>query len=121
MTQVFLVEDSPIIRESLTETLVEVVGATVVGYADTDTAALNWLCAHPERWDVAIVDLFLKSGNGINVLGGIKDRAPDKRAIVLSNYASPPMREQCLANGADAVFDKSTELDELTDYLLGLG
>ncbi len=39
--------------------------------------------------------------------------------VVLSNHAVPPsMRRRCLQLGADAVFDKATEVDDLIDYRL---
>jgi DNA-binding NarL/FixJ family response regulator len=40
--------------------------------------------------------------------------------VVLSNYATPEIRTHCLQLGADAVFDKSTEIDDLIDFCLSL-
>ena len=36
--------------------------------------------------------------------------------VVLSNYATQDMRRKCLALGADAVFDKSHEIEALIAY-----
>jgi two-component system OmpR family response regulator len=36
--------------------------------------------------------------------------------VLLTSYATPEIRRQALALGADAVFDKSTELVELFEY-----
>lgn len=37
--------------------------------------------------------------------------------VVLSNYVTPDMRARCMGlYGADAVFDKSTEIDALLQY-----
>jgi hypothetical protein len=36
--------------------------------------------------------------------------------VVLSNNATRDIRWRCEQLGADAVFDKSTEIDELVDY-----
>jgi two-component system OmpR family response regulator len=36
--------------------------------------------------------------------------------VVLSNHSSPDVRWRCRQLGADAVFDKSTELEALVDY-----
>ena len=41
--------------------------------------------------------------------------------VVLSNYATADMRKRCMQLGADAVFDKSNEIDALVDYCLQLG
>jgi hypothetical protein len=40
--------------------------------------------------------------------------------VVLSNYATPDIRQRCAQFGADAVFDKSNEIDALVDYCLTL-
>jgi hypothetical protein len=36
--------------------------------------------------------------------------------VVFTNYATPVMRERCLAWGANAVFDKSNEIDGFMQY-----
>lgn len=107
----YLVEDSPVIRESLIATLEELAPVQVVGSADGEQDALAWLAAHPS--DLVIVDLFLAQGSGLGVLRG---RRPGTRCVVLSNYVNPAMRARCLALGADRVFDKSTEIDALIAY-----
>jgi hypothetical protein len=40
--------------------------------------------------------------------------------VVLSNHSSRDVRWRCQQLGADAVFDKSTELEALVDYCAGL-
>ena len=40
--------------------------------------------------------------------------------IVYSNYATTAMRQRCLELGADAVFDKSTEIEQLLEYCMNL-
>ena len=75
--------------------------------------------AFPNR-DLAIVDLFLKQGSGLGVLEAVQARASGQRVVVLSNYATPDMRKRCEQLGADAVFDKSNEIDALVDYCIAL-
>lgn len=120
----FLVEDNAIIRENLAETLHEIVGAEVVGMSDSQNEATAWLCDPSHAWDVAVIDIFLKRGNGVQVVAALKTRPAcqtcngqqQQQIIVLSNYASPEVRSECLRLGADAVFDKSTELDDLIEF-----
>ena len=64
----------------------------------------------------AIVDSFLKQGSGIQVLATLRQRNESQKVVVLSNYATDEIRYRCLASGADAVFDKSTELDQFLAY-----
>lgn len=112
----FLVEDNKTIREHLIPTLEDMTGAHVIGTAETEQAAVHWLKSHDGQWDLAIIDLFLKEGSGLGVLNGCKNRQAHQRVVILTNYATAEMRAQSLALGADAVFDKSTELDGLLDF-----
>ena len=112
----FIVEDNPTIRESLVGTLREVARIDWVGEAETETEGSNWLTRNPLQWDLAIVDLFLKDGTGLRVLEACRHRNPAQKIVVLSNYATPEMRRKCVQLGADAVFDKATEIDDLIDY-----
>lgn len=114
--RLFLVEDSPVIRENLSATLEEILSAKVVGTADTESEAIRWLTQHAGEWDVAIVDIFLREGSGLGVLAMCAERPPGTRVVVLSNYATRSMRERCLDLHADRVFDKSKEIDALIGY-----
>jgi len=117
----YLVEDSPVIRENLVGFLEDVADAQVVASASTEDEAVTWLRMHTDEWDLTIVDLFLKRGNGLGVLHACRNRAPHQKVIVLSNYATPDMRERSEQLGADAFFDKSAELDELVAYCERVG
>ena len=64
----YLVEDSPVIRENLVGFLQDVADAEVVASASTEDEAVTWLRLHSEDWDLTIVDLFLKRGNGHGVI-----------------------------------------------------
>jgi two-component system OmpR family response regulator len=114
--RIFLVEDSPVIRDNLAESLEELSGARVVGWASNEDEARQWLADHPADWDLAVVDLFLLQGSGLNVVKSCSNRALRQKVIVLTSYATPPIRQRCLALGADAVFDKATEIEEFTKY-----
>ncbi|MDP2817453.1 MAG: response regulator [Polaromonas sp.] len=116
--RIYLVEDSPVIRAALSESLEELVGARVVDCASTEDEACRWLAEHPEDWDLAVIDLFLLQGSGLNVVKSCSNRALRQKVVVLTGYATPAMRQRCLAGGADAVFDKATEIDEFTTYAL---
>ena len=116
--RIFLVEDSPVIRNALSESLEELVGARMVGWASNEQDAMEWLAENPSDWDLAVVDLFLLQGSGLNVVKSCANRELRQKIVVLTGYATPQMRERCLAAGADAVFDKSTEIDEFTTYAI---
>lgn len=116
----YLVEDNATIRENLVETLEELASVRSLGWSDTEEDARHWLAAHPGGWDLVIVDLFLRQGSGLGVLEAARERSGEQRTVVLSNYATPDMRRRCAELGADAVFDKSNEIDALVEYCLAL-
>jgi DNA-binding NarL/FixJ family response regulator len=112
----FFVEDNVTIRENLIGTLEELACIRALGWADNEGDARAWLQRSGGDWDLAIVDLFLRRGSGLGVLEAFRGRRPRQRVVVLSNYATTDMRKRCSQLGADAVFDKSNEIDALIDY-----
>jgi DNA-binding NarL/FixJ family response regulator len=109
----FLVEDSPIVVDTLSATLEEMADVAIVGSASTEEEALFWFGSRTDACDVAIIDIVLPSGSGLGVLKGMKGFAPPPQRVVLTNYSTPDMHARCKALGAEKVFDKSTELEEL--------
>jgi len=118
MTQLraFIVEDSQVIRENLVAALEEMAPIDVIGTAEDEATAVNWLVRPENRCDLVVVDIFLKSGSGLGVLKAAAPLIEAPKLVVLSNYATPDMRRKCLELGADRVFDKSNEIDALILY-----
>jgi DNA-binding NarL/FixJ family response regulator len=117
----YIVEDNATIRENLIGTLEELACVKAMGWAETENEAKEWLAqGSAGQWDLAIVDLFLKQGSGLGVLESCRTRPAQQRVVVLSNYATADMRKRCAELGADAVFDKSNEIDALVDYCVKL-
>ena len=114
----YIVEDNATIRENLIGTLEELTCVKAAGFAETENEGRAWLTANADGWDLAIVDLFLKQGSGLGVLEACRHRKPNQKVLVLSNYATTDMRKRCAQLGADAVFDKSNEIDALVDYCI---
>lgn len=112
----YIVEDSQIIRESLVATLEELLPVEVVGMAEDEATAVEWLARTGNDADLLIVDIFLKAGSGLGVLRAASTLATRCSVVVLSNYTTPEMRRECLALGADRVFDKSNEIDALIQF-----
>lgn len=110
-----LIEDSPTIRASLIPAIVECANAEIVAIAETAAEAIAAIEAHGDSWQLAVVDMFLKEGNGLEVLRACSQRGRHQRVVVLTNYATNDIRQRSKAAGADAVFDKSTELDEFLE------
>ncbi|MFN3304474.1 MAG: response regulator [Roseateles sp.] len=113
----FIVEDSPVILENLVATLEELAQVEVVGSVPDEAGAVRWMSRDPEASaDLFIVDVFLRSGTGLGVLQAAQQLGVRARRVVLTNYATEEMRRRCASLGAERVFDKSRELDDLISY-----
>ena len=114
--KIFLVEDSPLVRENLSATLEELAPVLVVGSADGEDAAARWLTSSGNHADLVIVDIFLSRGSGPGVLQTTRELSPQQTMVVLSNYVTAEVRRRCLELGAARVFDKSNEIEALILY-----
>jgi len=114
--RVLLIEDSPLIRERLAESLATPGRVEIIGQADSEHAAIGLLAAAP--WDVMVLDLQLRHGTGLGVLRALTSRRPaNAKVIVLTNYAFPQYRAKSLALGADFFFDKAREYHRVREVL----
>lgn len=112
----FLVEDSTLIRTNLIATMEEMLPLEVIAWADDEAGAVRWMSEHGARCNLIIIDIFLKAGNGLEVLSHAGMLCPQARRVVLTNYATVEIRSRCAGLGAHRLFDKSAELEELIDY-----
>lgn len=116
--KVVLIEDSPLVCQTLGAVLDELAGVEVVGNAADERSALELLQrAQP---DLAIVDLQLGGGSGLGVLRALSlspERFGRPRAVIFSNHGQPGLRERCLALGVERFFDKATQMAELVAYV----
>lgn len=95
---IFLVDDHPLVREWLGNLLRQQQDLAVCGEADNVGAALTGIVdARPE---VAIVDLSLAKGWGIDLIRELAQRAPDTRVIVLSMHDEKLYAERTIRAGA---------------------
>jgi DNA-binding NarL/FixJ family response regulator len=116
--KVFLVEDSPMLRERLQDILASVPGTQAVGHAATAQAAIAGIqSALP---DIVVCDIQLEEGNGFEVMQVIRKVLPDVKFYVLTNFANEAYQRKAEKLGAQGFFDKSREFDKLRETLLGI-
>jgi DNA-binding NarL/FixJ family response regulator len=115
---VFVVDDSEIVRDRITSMLSEIPAINIVGYADNPLSATESIVkSNP---DVVILDIFLTGGSGIHVLKSIRGKKVTAKVIMLTNYAQEEYRKKCFEEGADFFFDKSIEFDRVVDVITKL-
>lgn len=115
--RVYIVDDSAELVQALAETLADLKIARCVGSALAEDQALAWLASPSEPWDVLVIEPRLQQGNGLAVLERCRPRSAHQQVLVLTHYATDEMRAYCLAQGADSVYDKSTQLVALLGHL----
>ncbi len=112
---ILIIDDSEIIRERLVNRLERFPGVRLIKQAKDKISALAaFENTNPE---VAIIDIQLPDGNGIDILCKIKKENCSTVVIVLTNYPYSVIRKRCLELGADYFFDKSTEFEKIFDVL----
>jgi DNA-binding NarL/FixJ family response regulator len=105
--EVFIADDSSVIRERLTELLTGIENVVVVGEAGDVASAHEGIAT--TKPDVAIVDIRMPGGNGIDVLRRVKSARRDRPSVIMyTNYALPQYRKACTEAGADFFFDKGS-------------
>jgi two-component system response regulator DevR len=108
---VFVVDDTPSMRERLRELLDDIDGVEVVGDAgNLDDATAGILRTHP---DCVLLDYQIDGGTGVDVLRAVRPKSPDVEFIVLTNHATDQHRRACLDAGARFFFDKSSEFGSI--------
>jgi DNA-binding NarL/FixJ family response regulator len=111
--QVFLVEDSQLVRERLEAMLLQLPGTEIVGRATTASSAIDNILA--TRPDLIVLDVQLAEGSGFDVLRKLHAVAPELNVVMLSNYSSDPYRQIAERFGARAFYDKTREFERVRD------
>ena len=115
MVNVFLVDDSPLLRDRLKDMLLTVPGIEIAGEADNSRTAIDGILRlNP---DVVIVDIRMPGGSGMEVIESIQKVDLPAAVIVLTNYPYRQYRERCLTLGADFFLDKSNDFERIPEVL----
>ena len=113
MMNVFIVEDSEAMRESLRTMLSDFHDVRIVGYAADEAGAIEQI--NLLLPDVVILDLNLLSGSGIAVLKNVKKRHAGIKVMVLTNCTDEFYVDACKRANADYFFDKSFQFMQVRE------
>ncbi|MGA2656132.1 MAG: response regulator transcription factor [Verrucomicrobiota bacterium] len=103
-TRVLLVDDHPLVRQALRETLSLEGDLAVCGEAEDRQGTLAAIEA--SRPDLAIVDLGLKNSDGIALIKDIHDLHPQMFTLVLSMHDESLYAERAIRAGASGYISK---------------
>src|SRR5512137_2500925 len=108
--KLLIVDDSALMCTHLAQILSEIEGVEVVG--TSFNAADAYRVIENDTPDVAILDINLPDGNGIDILKKIKEKCLTTKAIMFTHYPFPQYETQCSHLGAEYFFDKGRESDK---------
>jgi len=108
--RVFVVDDHEVVRRGVRDMLNAVDGIAVVGEASMVAEALARVPA--SRPDVAVLDVRLPDGNGVELCRELRSRLPELACLMLTSYPDErAMLDAFLAGAAGFVIKDITGLD----------
>jgi DNA-binding NarL/FixJ family response regulator len=114
-----LVDDHADFRRLMMATLSRQVDLTVVAQAGTLAEARNHAAA--AKYEVVVLDLGLPDGDGVDLIGDVRDYNVAAAVLVLSASLDPTNLKQASEAGADEILDKLAPLDEIVATIRRLG
>ncbi|HWC10231.1 MAG TPA: response regulator transcription factor [Acidimicrobiales bacterium] len=112
-TRVFLLDDHEIVRRGLRELLEAEEGFSVVGEAATAEEALRRIPATMP--DVAVLDVRLPDGDGVEVCREIRSRHPEINCLIFTSFADDEALFSAILAGASGYVLKQVRGTDLVD------
>jgi DNA-binding NarL/FixJ family response regulator len=114
-SRVLIVDDHPAVREALAIRIGRQRDLEVCGEAADMGEALRLVAE--TRPDIAVIDITLKTGDGIDLIKRIKDRNADVRILVWSMHSEALYAERALLAGALGYVNKDQATDRIVAAL----
>jgi DNA-binding NarL/FixJ family response regulator len=111
--KVFLLDDHEIVRRGVRELLETVEDFEIVGEAGTAAEGLSRI--PPTKPDVAIIDMRLPDGNGVEVCREVRSRDPQIQCLILTSYADDEALFDSIMAGAAGYLLKQIKGTDLVD------
>jgi DNA-binding NarL/FixJ family response regulator len=109
--RILVVDDHPTVREGLSHRIGAQPNMSVCGSAADVNEALQ-VIPHVMP-DLAIIDISLKSSDGLELVKAIATRHPQVRTLVHSMYDETIYADRCLSAGARGYVNKESDPDEV--------
>jgi two-component system response regulator DevR len=111
--RVFLLDDHELVRRGLREMLETEGGLEVVGEAATAEEAMARI--PPTRPDVAVLDVRLPDGDGIEVCREVRSRHPEVQCVILTSYGEDQALIEAVMAGASGYVVKDLKGADIVD------
>ncbi|MGE0609732.1 MAG: response regulator [Pirellulales bacterium] len=108
--KVMIVDNHELVRVGLV-TLLKDADMDVVGQAADSASAIA--LAEKKRPHIAVVDVRMREGDGIDAIEKIREKSPNTKVIMLSSFDNPTYKARSAALGASAYVLKDNSRDEI--------
>jgi len=115
MADIVLVDDHPVLRKGLAQTIEEEIDLSVIGQMESAEEALHEIEALSP--DLAVVDISLPGMSGLELLKHLESRAPDVQALVVSRHDETLYAERCIRAGARGYVMKQEAGDVIVEAI----
>ncbi|NKQ52891.1 response regulator transcription factor [Amycolatopsis sp. K13G38] len=119
MIRVFLVDDHEVVRRGVADLLDGDPELTVIGEASTAAQALARIPAL--RPDIAVLDLRLPDGNGIELCRDLRSRTPTLNCLILTSFTDEQAMLDAILAGAGGYVVKDVQGMELARAVHAVG
>ena len=109
--RILVVDDHPVVRLGIRQMIVAEPGLSVCGEAESATKALE--LAKSSHADLAIVDLSLGDGSGLDLIRSLRQTTPELKVLVLSMHDEALFADRVLRAGAHGYIMKQEAIDGL--------
>ena len=113
--RVFLLDDHEVVRRGLRELLEAHEGFVIAGEAGTAADALSRI--PPTRPDVAVLDVQLPDGNGVEVAREVLSRQPEVHCLMLTSFSDDEALFQAIMAGASGYLLKQIKGTDLVESI----
>jgi DNA-binding NtrC family response regulator len=113
--RVLVVEDEPLIRWSIAETLAQ--GGHQVVEAASAADAVQAIHDTPQPIDVVLMDLRLPDSSDLELLASIRRLRPESAVVLMTAYGTPEVARHALELGVYRVIDKPFDMHVLDGLL----
>jgi DNA-binding NtrC family response regulator len=113
---VLVVDDEPLIRWSVTETLADL--GLDVEQADSAASALQAISNAALPFDIIVLDLRLPDMRDLSLLATIRQVLPETPVVLMTAFGTPEVMAQARHLGVRGVLNKPFELTELSRLVL---
>ncbi len=119
MLTVFVVDDHEVVRRGVSDLLDEAEDLSVVGEAATAAEAYGRILA--TRPQVAVLDVRLPDGNGIELCRDLRSQLPDLRCLMFTSYTDDEALSDAILAGAVGYVLKDVRGTDLVDAVRAVG